>query len=89
MTLLGYSKLMNDQPAHLTLKLDTSEPVEIGDFVGAFTSLANEFEEALCGRDLCLQEIKPKFQSSRPGVIELLISDTISFKTLIFTCRST
>jgi len=35
---------MGEQPAHLTLKLDTAEPVELGDFVGAFTSLANEFE---------------------------------------------
>jgi hypothetical protein len=40
----GYFQLMSEHPAHLTLKLDTSEPVEIGDFVGAFTSLANEFE---------------------------------------------
>lgn len=28
----------------MTLKIDTSEPVELGDFVGAFTSIANEFE---------------------------------------------
>lgn len=40
----GYYSLMGEQPAHLILKLDTAEPVEIGDFVGAFTSLANEFE---------------------------------------------
>lgn len=35
---------MGEQQAFLTLKIDTHEPVEIGDFVGAFTSLANEFE---------------------------------------------
>lgn len=35
---------MAQQSAHLRLKLDTAEPVELGDFVGAFTSLANEFE---------------------------------------------
>lgn len=40
----SYSELMGKQPAHLTLKLDTHEPVELLDFVGAFTSLANEFE---------------------------------------------
>lgn len=40
----GYWEHMAENPAHLTLKLDTSEPVELGDFVGAFTSLANEFE---------------------------------------------
>jgi len=39
-----YSDLMGEWPAHLRLKLDTAEPVELGDFVGAFTSLANEFE---------------------------------------------
>jgi hypothetical protein len=40
----GYLEAMAENPAHLTLKLDTSEPVELSDFVGAFTSLANEFE---------------------------------------------
>lgn len=35
---------MGEQRAHLTLKLDTEEPIELGDFVGAFTSIANEFE---------------------------------------------
>lgn len=35
---------MGEQPAHLRLKLDTAEPVELIDFVGAFTSIANEFE---------------------------------------------
>ena len=41
---VSYSALMGEQQAFLTLKIDTHEPVEIGDFVGAFTSLANEFE---------------------------------------------
>jgi hypothetical protein len=40
----GYWHLMEAFPAHLTLKLDTAEPIEIADFVGAFTSIANEFE---------------------------------------------
>ncbi|MDD7910579.1 hypothetical protein PUV47_11670 [Pseudovibrio exalbescens] len=35
---------MGEQSALLTLKIDTDEPVELRDFVGAFTSLANEFE---------------------------------------------
>jgi len=43
-TKLSYSQLMSKPAAHLTLKLDTAEPVELNDFVGAFTSLANEFE---------------------------------------------
>lgn len=44
MSKLSYSAIMGEQPAHLTLKLDTAEPIELEDFVGAFTSLANEFE---------------------------------------------
>lgn len=40
----SYSQLMVEQSALLTLKIDTDEPVELRDFVGAFTSLANEFE---------------------------------------------
>jgi len=40
----SYSEIMGEQKAHLTLKLDTDEPIELGDFVGAFTSIANEFE---------------------------------------------
>ncbi len=44
MTALRYSQVMGGPSAHLTLKLDTAEPIELGDFVGAFTSLANEFE---------------------------------------------
>jgi len=44
MGVMPYSALMGEQPAHLTLKLDTAEPIELGDFVGAFTSIANEFE---------------------------------------------
>jgi hypothetical protein len=39
-----YSQLMGEQKSILTLKIDTAEPVELRDFVGAFTSLANEFD---------------------------------------------
>ena len=44
MKCVSYSDAMGEQQSFLTLKIDTHEPVEIGDFVGAFTSLANEFE---------------------------------------------
>lgn len=40
----SYSQLMGEQKSILTLKIDTAEPVELRDFVGAFTSLANEFD---------------------------------------------
>ncbi|MDK1386322.1 hypothetical protein QN224_12980 [Sinorhizobium sp. 8-89] len=39
-----YAQLMGEQSAVLTLKIATEEPVELRDFVGAFTSLANEFD---------------------------------------------
>lgn len=39
-----YARLMEEAPIHLVLKLDTSEPMEIGAFVGTFTSLASEFD---------------------------------------------
>ncbi len=35
---------MGERKAVLTLNIDTVSPVELGDFVGAFTGLANEFE---------------------------------------------
>lgn len=35
---------MREQESHITLKIDTDEPVELRDFVGSFTSIANEFE---------------------------------------------
>ncbi len=44
MELVSYSALMGEQSAFLTLKIDTEQPVELRDFVGAFTSLGNEFE---------------------------------------------
>ncbi|MGI9364515.1 MAG: hypothetical protein ACR2O8_04980 [Rhizobiaceae bacterium] len=44
MTNKTYSGFMREEKAHLTLKIDTEQPVELRDFVGSFTSLANEFE---------------------------------------------
>lgn len=38
-----YSDLMTDAKAILTLRIDTTEPIEISAFVGAFTSLAEEY----------------------------------------------
>jgi len=44
MMAMRYSELVGDQSAFLTLKIDSEEPVELRDFVGAFTSLGNEFD---------------------------------------------
>lgn len=41
---ITYSQVMREQPSHLILKLDTDQPILLSDFVGAFTSLSNEYE---------------------------------------------
>ncbi|QGA55896.1 hypothetical protein [Brucella sp. 2280] len=66
-----YSALMGEQSAHLTLKLDTDEPIEIGDFVGAFTSIANEFERHIAS-SLPGIKVDPKFyvREVRSGCVE-------------------
>ena len=40
----SYAQLMSEQPPHLTLRIETKEPIELGAFVGAFTSIASEYE---------------------------------------------
>lgn len=44
MHLITYSEIMGEQPAHLILTLDTRSPIELGDFVKSFTSIAMEYE---------------------------------------------
>src|SRR5450759_189531 len=39
-----YSGAMARGEPHIVLTLDTKEPIELGAFVGAFTSLGNEYE---------------------------------------------
>lgn len=40
---ISYNRAMSEAPAVLRLRIQTEEPVEIGAFVGAFTSLAEEY----------------------------------------------
>lgn len=40
----SYSDFMGENTPHIVLRLNTSQPIELGDFVHAFTSLANEYE---------------------------------------------
>ncbi len=40
----SYSQPMREEPAHITLKLCTREPIEVGDFVAAFASLSSQYE---------------------------------------------
>jgi len=45
MAVMRYSEHMGVEPAHIILRIDTKEPIEIGDFVSAFTSLASQYEK--------------------------------------------
>ena len=50
MTALSYSRVMAESQAHLRLILDTDEPVELRDFLGAFTSIGNQAEKYVAER---------------------------------------
>ena len=39
-----YSELMSEGSIHLILRIDAKQPIELSAFVGAFTSLSNEFD---------------------------------------------
>ncbi len=41
---LSYSDCMGENTPHIVLRLDTKQPIELSDFVHAFTALANEYE---------------------------------------------
>ncbi len=41
----SYSELMKDSGAYLVLKLETKEPIEVGNFVAAFTSITNQYQK--------------------------------------------
>lgn len=42
---MGYSQLMGEASSHIVLTLDTKEPIELGDFLSAFTALSSQFEK--------------------------------------------
>lgn len=41
----SYDLLMAVEPPHIVLTIDTKGPIELGDFVSAFTSLASQYEK--------------------------------------------
>ena len=41
----AYASAMVSGEPHIVLTLDTKEPIELGAFVGTFTSLGNEYEQ--------------------------------------------
>ncbi|MCB2065452.1 MAG: hypothetical protein KDE15_02295 [Erythrobacter sp.] len=44
---VGYASAMGENTPHIVLRLNTKEPIELSDFVRAFTSLGNEYERFL------------------------------------------
>jgi hypothetical protein len=42
-----YDALMAGEPAHIVMNISTKQPVELLEFVGMFTSLANQYEKTL------------------------------------------
>ena len=44
---ISYNRAMSEAPAILRLRIQTQEPVEIDAFVGAFTSLAEEYRREI------------------------------------------
>jgi hypothetical protein len=61
-----YAEAMKGNPPHLILTLETKDPIEVGDFVGAFTSLASQYEKYVAtmfpdregGADVYVAEVK-------------------------------
>ena len=41
----AYSALMAASPAHIVVTIDTREPIELGDFISAFTSLSSQYSQ--------------------------------------------
>ena len=41
----AYVSLMADGQAHIIITIDTENPIELCDFVSAFTSVANQFDK--------------------------------------------
>ena len=62
----SYEEAMKGHPPHLILTISTKDPIEVWDFVGAFTSLANQYEKYVAsifpdregGADVYVAEVK-------------------------------
>ena len=72
----SYSALMAGQ-AHIIVTIDTKDPVELGDFVAAFTSLSSQYHQYIAENHPSLRsEAKIFITEIRPGSI---IADLIPF----------
>jgi len=62
---------MGEHPAHIILNLKTKEPIELGDFVGAFVALGNDYERFTSERGIDDKgEAKIYVKEVRAGSIE-------------------
>lgn len=66
-----YSQPMGESPAHIILNLNTKEPIELGDFVGAFVAMGNDYERFITERGIDNKtEAKIFVKEVRAGSIE-------------------
>lgn len=78
---MPYSYAMAENRAHLTLKLDTNEPVELRDFLGAFTSIGNQAERFLAESSAGVRaETRIYVKEVRHGSIE---ADLLLYATVV------
>ena len=69
---------MGEQPANLTLYLDTEQPIELSDFLGAFTSVGNQLERyARSTYDGAKVETTTYVKEVRHGSVEADLTTTI------------
>lgn len=62
---------MGEHPAHIILNLETTEPIELGDFVGTFVALGNDYERFISERGIQdKSEAKIYVKEVRAGSIE-------------------
>ena len=74
---MGYAQLMADTNAHIEVLIDADQPVELGDFVSAFTSIGNQYKRYMRQHHPYLNEDARVFvRDVRPGstIAELLPS---------------
>lgn len=84
----SYSEAMGEEGAHLRLKLDTDEPMALGDFVGEFVGIGNQFEKFIAREHPALKAESEVFvKEVRAGCIEAdlvtwIVSGGIGFPTM-------
>ncbi len=76
-----YSALMADGRAHIIVTIDTKEPIELGDFVSAFTSLSSQYTQYIAEYHPAMSaEAKVFVREIRAGSI---IADLIPFAQIL------